>query len=96
MSKKSSNVLNLKSIFKKNKKISEIYSNFKFRLEKTTNKKKFIVGVSGGPDSLALAALSKMYQHENKVKVFFVLIETNSCQSVHAKSMLKRELQNFA
>tara|TARA_B100000579_G_scaffold90922_1_gene71775 strand:+ start:1318 stop:2340 length:1023 start_codon:yes stop_codon:yes gene_type:complete len=75
MSKKSLNVLNLKSILKKSKKISEIYSSFKFRLEKTIKKKTFVVGVSGGPDSLALAALSKMYQHEHRVKVFFVLID---------------------
>ena len=75
MSKKSLNVLNLKSILKKSKKISEIYSSFKFRLEKTIKKKTFVVGVSGGPDSLALAALSKKYQHEHRVKVFFVLID---------------------
>ena len=75
MSKKSLNVLNLKSILKKSKKISEIYLSFKFRLEKTIKKKTFVVGVSGGPDSLALAALSKMYQHEHRVKVFFVLID---------------------
>ena len=75
MSKKNSNVLSLKSIFKKNKKISEIYLNFKFILETSINKKTFVVGVSGGPDSLALAALSKMYQHEKKTKTFFVLID---------------------
>ena len=75
MSKKNSNALSLKSVFKKSKKISEIYSNFKFRLEKIIKKKQFVVGVSGGPDSLALAALSKMYQYEKKIKVFFVLID---------------------
>ena len=75
MSKKNSNVPSLKDILRENKKILEIYLSFKFRLEKIINKKSFVVGVSGGPDSMALTALSKMYQYEKKTKVYFVLIE---------------------
>ena len=75
MSKKNSNVPNLKNTFKKNKKISEIYLHFKFILETVIGKKSFVVGVSGGSDSLGLAALSKMYQLERKSKAFFVLID---------------------
>ena len=42
----------------KNKRISKIYREF----EKTLSiKENFIVAVSGGPDSLALAFLSKIY-----------------------------------
>ena len=43
----------------KNKKINQIYSSFENHLKIREN---FIVGVSGGPDSLALAYLSKCYQ----------------------------------
>ena len=35
------------------------YTNFKSFLDKNLRSKKFVVGVSGGPDSLALAYLSK-------------------------------------
>tara|TARA_A100001011_G_scaffold255649_1_gene263915 strand:- start:102 stop:1124 length:1023 start_codon:yes stop_codon:yes gene_type:complete len=75
MSKKNSNVQSLKSIFKKNDKILEIYLNFRKNLKRTIKNKPFIVAISGGPDSLALAALSKLYQQEHKVKVLFVLVD---------------------
>ena len=65
MSKKNSNVLNLKSLIKSNKKISSIYSIFKSSL-KPLYKKRLIVAVSGGPDSLCLAALTKALQYEKK------------------------------
>ena len=61
MSKKSSSV-NLKNGFKEFKNLSKIFSNFKKKLN-LTHKKKFVVAVSGGPDSLALAALSKAYTY---------------------------------
>ena len=92
MSKKNSNVLSLKSIFKKNKKISEIYLSFKFILEKTISKKPFVIGVSGGPDSLALAALSKMYQYDNKAKVFFALIDHGIRRNSRSEANLIKKL----
>ena len=92
MSKKNSNVLSLKSIFKKNKKISEIYLSFKFILEKTISKKPFVIGVSGGPDSLALAALSKMYQYDNKTKVFFALIDHGIRRNSRSEANLIKKL----
>ena len=54
----------------KNKIISNIYKRF----EKTLNiKDNFAVAVSGGPDSLALAFLSKIYSIKKKSfsKVFY-------------------------
>tara|TARA_B100001540_G_scaffold316110_1_gene345093 strand:+ start:1002 stop:2024 length:1023 start_codon:yes stop_codon:yes gene_type:complete len=75
MSKKNSNVRSLKNAVKDNKKIQEIYLNFKTNLRKTIKNKRFIVAISGGPDSLALAALSKLYQLDFKTKVLFVLID---------------------
>ncbi len=96
MSKKNSNVLSLKSIFKENKKISEIYLSFKSELDKTVKKRSFVVGVSGGPDSLALAALSKIYEHQSKRKVFFVLIDhgirkNSRVEANSVKKLLKKK-----
>ena len=73
MSKKNSSV-NLKNGFKEFKDLSKIFSNFKSKLN-LTNKKKFVVAVSGGPDSLALAALSKAYTYCYKSKFYYVLIK---------------------
>jgi tRNA(Ile)-lysidine synthase len=75
MSKKNSSV-NLKNGFKEFKDLSKIFSNFKSKLN-LTNKKKFVVAVSGGPDSLALAALSKAYTYCYKSKFYYVLINHN-------------------
>jgi len=75
MSKKNSSV-NLKNSFKEFKDLSKIFSNFKSKLN-STNKKKFVVAVSGGPDSLALAALSKAYTYCYKSKFYYVLINHN-------------------
>lgn len=75
MSKKNSSV-NLKNGFKEFKDLSKIFSNFKIKLN-STNKKKFVVAVSGGPDSLALAALSKAYTYFYKSKFYYVLINHN-------------------
>ena len=46
---KNSNV-NLKNGFERFKDLSEIYQKFKIKLDKL-NKKKYLVAVSGGPDS---------------------------------------------
>ncbi len=59
MSKKNSNVI-LKKAFKESLNLREVYLDFKKRINKFKNNI-FIVAVSGGPDSLALAALSKFY-----------------------------------
>ena len=66
MSKKNSNV-NLKIYLRNSKDFSNIYSNFKNKF-KSYKKKSFVIAVSGGPDSLGLVALSKMYNFENKKK----------------------------
>ena len=48
----------LLSLKLKNKRISQIYKNFEKSLNLEEN---FAVAVSGGPDSLALAFLAKIY-----------------------------------
>ena len=87
MSKKNSSV-NLKNGFKEFKDLSKIFSNFKSKLN-STNKKKFVVAVSGGPDSLALAALSKAYTYCYKSKFYYVLINHNirKASKVEAKKV---------
>ena len=99
MSKKDLSVLKVKN-FNLNNKISSIYSNFKICLEKFTKKRNFLVAVSGGPDSLALTALSQIYSKEKKKKLFFVLIDhgirANSLKEANAvKSLLKKKKINL-
>ena len=66
MSKKNSSV-NLKNGFQGNKELSNIFLNFKYK-RNSLQKKKYVVAVSGGPDSLALAALTKAYTFCKKTK----------------------------
>ena len=66
MSKKNSSV-SLKNGFKDYKDLSKIFSNFKNKLD-TLKKDKYAVAVSGGPDSLALVALTKAYAFDRKTK----------------------------
>jgi tRNA(Ile)-lysidine synthase len=75
MSKKNSNV-NLKNFFKDFKDLSKIYTDFKKKLD-TLNKKKYLVAISGGPDSLALAALSKSYSYQNNSLFHYILVDHN-------------------
>jgi len=56
----------------KNKKIRKIYNKFENTLKV---KDDFIVAVSGGPDSLALAFLSKIYSIKKKLKPRFYIID---------------------
>ena len=69
MSKKNSSA-NLKKDLRYSKAFNEVYSSFKKKLN-TIQKKSYVIAVSGGPDSLALVSLSKIYAVENKVKFYF-------------------------
>jgi len=95
MRKKDSSVLKLKDLTLTNK-TSLIYSNFRFQLESVIKKKNFLVAVSGGPDSLALSALSQAYLLEKKTKVFFVLVDhgirkNSSKEAQNVKKLLKKK-----
>ncbi len=92
MSKKNSSV-NLKNGFEDNKKLSIIFNNFKKKLD-TLNKKIFLVAVSGGPDSLALAALTKSYTYHKNTKFHYVLVDHNIRKnSNHEAKQVKKLLQ---
>ena len=75
MSKKNLNV-NLKNGFQDYRDLSNIFLNFKSKLN-SLQKKKYVVAVSGGPDSLALVALTKAYTFCKKTKFYYVLIDHN-------------------
>ena len=75
MSKKNSSV-NLRKRFNNLTYTSSIFLKFKNKLDKL-KKKKFTVAVSGGPDSLALVALTKIYSSSKKTKFYYVLVDHN-------------------
>ncbi|MFL2525609.1 MAG: tRNA lysidine(34) synthetase TilS [Pelagibacteraceae bacterium] len=57
------------------KSLLSTYINFKSFLDKNLRSKNFVVGVSGGPDSLALAYLSKLYSNEKKTNFTCIIID---------------------
>ena len=94
MSKKNSSV-NLKDGFKNFKDLSNIFLNFKNKLDRL-NKKSYTVAVSGGPDSLALVALSKAYSYTKKTKFRYVLVDHNirknsTNEAKQVKNLLKQK-----
>jgi tRNA(Ile)-lysidine synthase len=99
MIKKDLSVLKLKDLSSNNK-TSFIYSNFKSKLEDSVKKNTFLVAVSGGPDSLALSALSYAYSKEKKIKTFFVLVDhgirsNSSKEAQNVKKLLKKKKINL-
>ena len=95
MSKKNSNV-NLNNCFKNNEALYKIYQIFKTKIDKY-KKKSYVIAVSGGPDSLALVALTRFHQKEENTKTFkYVLINhnirKNSAQEAKIiKDLLKKQ-----
>ena len=98
MSKKNSSV-NLKNGFKNFEDLSYIFVNFKKKLD-SLNKKSYTIAVSGGPDSLALVALSKAYVYTRKTKFHYVLVDHNIRQNSaeeaqQVKNLLKKNKINL-
>ena len=71
-----------------NKKIGQIYKKFE---KSITINENFIVAVSGGPDSLALAFLCKIYSIQKKLKVKFFIIDhkLRADSTIEAKNVKK-------
>ena len=98
MSKKNSNV-SLKEGFKDFRDLEGIYQNFKIKLD-SLNKKNYLIAVSGGPDSLALAALTKVYSYHKKVSFHYVLVDHNirknsNQEAKKVKKLLKKKQINL-
>ena len=76
MSLKNLNVINKSLDFSKSKiidkKILKIYNKFEQSLNLN---KEFVVAVSGGPDSLALAYLSKIYSQRKNINAKYCIVD---------------------
>jgi len=99
MSRKDSSALKLKDLYLSNKK-SLIYSNFRSQLDVFVKNNTFLIAVSGGPDSLALSALSHIYSTERRKKIFFVLVDhgirkNSSKEAQNVKNLLKKKKINL-
>ncbi len=93
MSKKNSNAI-LKNQLNDFDEFSNILNNFLHKLKKFKTKT-FVVAVSGGPDSLALVALTKAVSSNNKFKFYYVLIDhkirkNSSKEAKKVKDLLKK------
>ena len=98
MSRKNSSA-NLKNGFKDHKDLSSIFLNFKNKLN-SLKKKKYLVAVSGGPDSLALVALTKAYTFCKKTMFYYLLVDHNirknsSQEAAKVKKLLKKKHFNL-
>ena len=98
MSPKNSNVkIKIPKLFKnklKNKKINQIYKRF----EKSINiNENFAIAVSGGPDSMALAFLSKVYSIKKGLKVkVFVVDHKLRAESTKEAKIVKKNLDKIS
>mgnify|MGYP004008041571 CR=1 FL=1 len=96
MSLKNLSVNKIPKFFKNkllNKKIKRSYELF----EKNFNiKSDFVVAVSGGPDSLALAFLTKIYSIKFKLNCkYFIVDHKLRAESTHEAMKVKKVLNTF-
>ena len=92
--KNTSAKIKIPKVFKdnlKNTKINRIYKQFEKSLKINSN---FIVAVSGGPDSLALAFLAKIYSIKKKIIAkFFIVDHKLRIESTHEANNVKKILK---
>lgn len=94
MSRKNLTAQDLSLLFSKDKRTSISFKNFLSEIN-NIKKKFFLVGVSGGPDSLALAALCKAIEKDKNSKIFFLhvnhgLRKNASKEVIIIKNLLKK------
>ena len=77
-----------------NLRVNEIYNNFEKSLK---IKESFAVAVSGGPDSLALAFLAKVYSEKNKILSKFLIIDHRlRPESTKEAKLVKNTLKKYS
>ncbi len=77
----------------KNKRISYIFKKFEKSLSINQD---FLVAVSGGPDSLALAFLSKIYSIKNRLNAKFIIIDHKlRPESTQEARLIKQVLKKY-
>ena len=81
----------------KDPKIKKIYTKFKDIIFKKIKKESFALAVSGGPDSLCLAYLSKLYQFEFKNKIYVLIVnhrlrKESYKEALKVKKILKKKI----
>ena len=94
--------LNAKSIIRKfyldklkDPKIKNIYSKFKRNIELHPSKR-YLISVSGGPDSLALVFLSKIYSLEKNIKFYYLIIDHQiRTESTKEANLIKKKLIKY-
>ena len=93
--KNSSAIIKIPKLLKSklnNKKINKIYKVFESSLDLNDN---FIVAVSGGPDSLALAFLAKIYSLKNLRSEFIIIDHKLRKDSTIEAKFVKKTLKKF-
>ena len=86
------NLKHLKNLLK-NKKVAQIYKKFERSIDIDEN---FAVAVSGGPDSLALAFLAKIYSIKKKiVPKFFIVDHKLRLESTREANHVRKVLKDF-
>ena len=76
-----------------NKKVSQIYKKFEKSIDLKNN---FIVAVSGGPDSLALAFLAKIYSIKNNlISKFYIVDHKLRLESTKEAKSVKKILSKY-
>ena len=96
MKRKDLNAVKLKDVLNQDKKISAIYLKLKSILSKYKLNNSFAVAVSGGPDSMALAFLSKLLMDQTKYRIHFVLVDhglrkNSKKEALKVKNILKKK-----
>ena len=92
LSVKTKNLKHLKNLLK-NKKVAQIYKKFERSIDIYEN---FAVAVSGGPDSLALAFLAKIYSIKKKiVSKFFIVDHKLRLESTREANHVRKVLKDF-
>ena len=73
---------------------ANIYTKVKSILSKYKKNNSFVVGVSGGSDSLALVALAKSIEEEKKYKFFFALVDHGIRKNSRKEALQVKKLLN--